>query len=300
MAISELMEKTLGIDVGYIDNIAKRNDLYTKYFIKKKNGGKREILQPSKELKVLQRWIVEHVVLKFPISDCSMAYSRGDSVKKNAEVHKRANYILHMDIKNFFPSITDETVRVLFERNDKIVKELKLSKEDIKLITDICLYRGHHLVIGSPASPHIANRIMYDFDCEMKCVASKMGIVYTRYADDLIFSSKKFIKNEFIVFVEELIIKNGFKVNKDKTFFMNKKGKRYITGVVLDNNTDKLGIGNKKYKELKRRIYNYLIKEEGDISYIQGYLSYVREINEDQYSQIKDIYQRYDSSHVLF
>ena len=90
MKLSERMAKGLGIDVGYIEAIAMQNNLYVKYYIKKKNGGKREILQPSKGLKVLQKWLLRNILNEFPISEYSYAYRKGDSVVKNADRHKNS------------------------------------------------------------------------------------------------------------------------------------------------------------------------------------------------------------------
>ena len=75
MSLVEQMSKSLGLDTLYIERIARRNDLYAKYRVKKKNGGTREIYHPSKELKVLQRWLAKNVFEAFPISDNSVAYS---------------------------------------------------------------------------------------------------------------------------------------------------------------------------------------------------------------------------------
>ena len=81
---------------------------------------------------------------------------------------------------------------------------------------------------------------------------------------------------------------------------MNKSNKRQITGVVMDNNKNRLSIGNKKYRLLKREMYNYFVKSEGDLGHIKGYLSYVRGINFEQYEQLEKIYKRYDKKNEVF
>lgn len=74
MNLLEQMNCDLGIDKQYIQYCAKRNNLYARYYIKKKNGGRREILQPSKELKALQYWLIRNIFNQFPISPYSAAY----------------------------------------------------------------------------------------------------------------------------------------------------------------------------------------------------------------------------------
>ena len=301
MSLIDKMGDSLGIDSNYIQICSKRNNLYAKYFIPKKGGGRREILQPSKELKVLQRWMVRNIFNEFPVSRFSRAYSRGDSVKKNAVLHKESNYICHTDIKNFFPSISRKTIQHFFKENSNKIRELELSNEDLELIMDICLYRGRNLVIGSVASPRIANIVMYEFDNELYEELSKIGsFIYTRYADDIVISSKKFIDDNVLNIIDIKMRKYGFSMNFDKTYFMNKGCKREITGVVIDNNCNKLTIGNKKYKEFQREIYNFLIKGRGNAGYIKGYLSYVKDISNEQYVQLERIYKKYDGKHLLF
>lgn len=301
MKLCEMMTRDLGIDPDYIMFCSKRNNLYAKYYIPKKNGGKREILQPSKELKVLQRWLVRNIFSYFPISEFSTAYSKGNSVRKNALLHQNSGYILHTDIKAFFPSIKREMLLDFFEKNKAIVDKIGLTAEDIQLILNICLYKGQYLVVGSVASPCIANIYMYEFDSSLYQKLSNIGkFNYTRYADDIIISSGKYIPKELIGLVENELSNLHLQLNDKKTYFMNKSNKRQITGVVMDNNKNRLSIGNKKYKLLKREMYNYFVKSEGDLGHIKGYLSYVRGINFEQYEQLERIYKRYDKKNEVF
>lgn len=301
MKLSEKIAKGIGIDASYIEIIATRNNLYAKYYVEKKNGGKREILQPSKELKVVQRWLLRNILIQFPVSQYSYAYNKGDSVRKNAVKHKNSNYLLHTDITDFFPSIKREMLVHYFEKNQRIVKKLGLTDEDIKLILDICLYRGEYLVVGSVASPRIANLVMYQFDIELMKKLDAIGqFYYTRYADDIVISSKYYINKEIISTVSCLMNEYGFEMNQKKTYYMNKKHKRQVTGVVIDNNKNIPTIGNTKYKMFERILYKYLVKGEGDLGYINGYLSYIREINVQQYNQLKNIYVKYDREGKIF
>lgn len=301
MSLSDRIANDIGIDASYVETISARNYLYAKYYIEKKSGGKREILQPSKELKVLQRWILKKILSYFPVSKYSYAYSKGDSVKKNASMHKESKYLLHTDISDFFPSITREMLKDYFMENRKIVNKLELSKEDIELILDICLYRGRYLVVGSVASPRIANMIMYGFDMKLKDELDKSAsFVYTRYADDIVISSKHYIDGAVVDTVAKQMDEYGFQMNRKKTYFMNRKCKRQVTGVVIDNNRNKLSVGNEKYKMIERQIYQYLIKGEGNPEYITGYLAYIKQLNKKQFDQIRRIYIKYDKSGKLF
>ena len=300
MALIELISKDLNIDVGYLNNIAKRNDLYKKFYIPH-NTKKRKILQPTKELKVVQYWMCKKFFCDFPKSEFSRAYDKGCSIQKNAKVHANNNYILHMDIKNFFPSIDREMVKKLFDNNQDIVRKWELDERDIDFILNIVLYRGNNLVIGSVASPLISNLVMLDFDNKIYSILKKEGdFTYTRYADDIVVSSQHFIPSKLITDIETVIKEYGFYPNKNKTYFMNKSSRRQVTGVVIDNNTNCVTIGTSRYKEIKSYLYKFLVKKEGNINQLQGYLAFVRDVNEKQYEQLKNIYSRYDKNKQLF
>lgn len=292
--ILELMSKDLNLDEEFILKISKKNTAYKKYRIPKK-GGQRIIYHPSKELKLLQYWLVKRVFSKFPISKYSTAYSKGNSIKKNALIHKNSNYILHLDITSFFESISHYHLDRLLKKIDGI------NTTDIDLIKKIVFYRGQYLVVGSVASPIISNCVMYDIDEEItnKCIKGT-NLIYTRYADDIIISSKEYIDENIIKDIENILNENKFVLNCKKTYFMNKKSKRAVTGVVIDNNNNSLSIGCKKYREVKREIYRFLIKGEGNKDKILGYLSYIKDINTKKYNDLKKVYKEYDKNNVLF
>ncbi|MBQ8298836.1 MAG: retron St85 family RNA-directed DNA polymerase [Clostridia bacterium] len=300
MNLLEQMNRDLGIDKQYIRNCAKRNNLYARYYIKKKNGGRREILQPSKELKVLQYWLINNFFNQFPISPYSSAYQKGCSIRKNADCHKYGKYILHTDIVHFFESITSKSMNSFFLRNKDILGDMHLTFDETRLILNLVLYKGAYLVVGSVASPMISNCFMYEFDMKLGEIITKRNMKYTRYADDIVISSDNYIDNSILDEIDILLNEYGFKRNIDKTYFMCKRKKREVTGLVIDNNDNSLSIGHKKYNQLKRDIYNYLIKKQGNCNQIKGKLAHLKNVNIDKYIAIKKIYSKYDKSHEIF
>lgn len=300
MNLLEQMNYDLGIDKQYIQYCGKRNNLYARYYIKKKNGGRREILQPSKELKALQYWLIRNIFNQFPISPYSAAYQKGCSIRKNGIYHQNGKYILHTDIVHFFESITRESMISFLQRNKNIINALQLSSEEINLILNLVLYKGQYLVVGSVASPTISNCVMYEFDMKLGELVEKLNMKYTRYADDIVISSDNYIDDSILNDIDSLLSEYDFKRNVSKTFFMCKRRKREITGIVIDNNDNSLSIGYKKYSQLKRDIYNYLIKKQGNCSQIKGKLAHLKNVNIDRYIAIKKTYSRYDKSNEIF
>lgn len=300
MNLLERMSTELGIDQKYIINCSKRNNLYAQYYIKKKNGKKRKILQPSKELKVLQYWIGKNIFEQFPISKYSMAYQKGCSIKRNAQYHKHGRYILHTDIISFFESIKRETLHSFFVRNKSIVDTLKLSPPEMDLIMDLVLYKGTNLVVGSVASPVISNCVMYDFDLRIAEIVEKKSMRYSRYADDIIISSNSYIDKSLLNNIDQLLEEYGFKRNINKTYFMSKHKRREVTGIIIDNNNNSLSLGRAKYIKLKHDIYEYLVKSIGDVNQIKGMLAYLQDVDCKRYVALKNTYIKYDKKGEIF
>jgi RNA-directed DNA polymerase len=285
MSLIKMMSSSLGIDETYIISVAsnsKRN--YSYYDIPKRDGTQRKVYHPSPVLKTLQYWLVNKIFNKCKVSNHSFAYSKGCSIKNNAEFHKDNNYILHMDIEKYFESITKSHIINMIHSNKAELEQFSLDESDIKLINSICLY-GTHLVIGSVCAPRISNCVMYNFDIELNELLAKYGhIKYTRYADDIIISSKNYLNYEIVDVVNNLLVKYNFKVNHSKTRFMSMANRRKITGLILDKN--RVSVGFKMHKEIKQMLYQKLIKNIGNSRVILGYLYFLKDIEPEYFNKI--------------
>ena len=256
---------------------------YKKYRIEKRNGkGFREIAQPSKELKFVQNTVINNFELfsSLPIHNAAKAYRKNLNIKDNAEAHKSNSYLLKMDFSNFFPSIRPSDLISHIEKFGKI--ELNnLDKQVVSKLFFYDKYRNSNLVlsIGAPTSPYISNTVMYDFDGLVEEFCKKNEIVYTRYADDLTFStSKKGVLFEIPEFIE-LALKDiaypKLSINVDKTVFLSKRNNRHITGLVVSNEGG-VSIGRKKKRYIKSLVYKFCKNEleKKEILYLQGYLAF--------------------------
>jgi len=293
------MSAELKLTKRQIDKIIGNGKSYKRYTIKKRDGGVRTIYHPSKDLKVLQRWLVEKIFIKYPVSEYSTAYEKGCSIAKNALSHAGNNFILHTDIEKFFESISTEFLKQYLLENDS---ELQLA--DIDLICRIVMFRGG-LTIGSVTSPCISNRIMYEFDKNIIERISKLdSFTYTRYADDILISSRKFIDKSILEIIDEELGEIGLSRNYEKTYFTSKQYKRQINGIVLDNNSKNLSYGTEKLNELKKEVYKFVINEgeynKKDRMRLLGKLAYLKSINEKQYFSLVNKYIKYPNGNKLF
>ena len=245
--------------------------LYRVYYIPKKdNTGNRMISAPSDELKDLQ-YLVLPKIKRLPIHKASAAYEKGCSTKKNAKRHSKRDYILHIDIKSFFPSIDQNVFNTTLKRF--------YNSEELDTLWSLCSYKGG-LPIGAPTSPYLCNRIMRKIDKKLNRLS--FSLRYTRYADDMIFSSKKYIDRTIINKVSDILAIYGFRINDSKTYFMSYR--REVTGIILTDQ-DKLSTGTSYKKELKKDIYNLLVRNVGRKDVVIGKLAYLRNI-EPQYAEV--------------
>lgn len=299
MTISEKISTDLNLDLNYVKKIISSSSYYYRDFkIDKKNGGKRNISQPSPELKTFQYWIVYNILNKLPVSDDACAYKKGDSIKKHAIKHCESNYILHSDIKKFFNFISFEHLLPILRENKQIFDCLHIELENsLNEIKGIC-FRNNSLCIGAVSSPAISNIIMYEFDKTISYYCKNKKYIYTRYADDIYISSKSYMDNSIVDFLENELKRNKFSINKKKTKFYSPKCRKKVTGVIITNN-HQISLGRKYRNQIKKMVYCKLIKGEGDYNQIMGYLSFLKNIEPKTYSNIICKYSKYCNGDII-
>lgn len=194
---------------------------YITHEIRKKDGSLRLIKEPDKYLKIEQTYI--HRLLINNNLNCVHGFREQRGIITNALCHIEAIWSWHVDIAGFFPSI-----------NYKLVKNL-LKKQNIPPHYGPLMVDNDELPQGSPASPKLANLAAYELDVRLMGLASKCGIVYTRYADDLTFSSNFSVDITKLSSVVIHIIQScGFKVKNTKTHLVLGRY-RSVTGILINN-----------------------------------------------------------------
>ena len=210
--------------LSYILFKKKIENCYRTFTIPKKSGGVREISAPDNQLYSIQEKLSKAIADNFnnTLNTQTIAHGfiKGKSIFTNASAHTQKRYIINVDIKDFFPSINFGRVRGFFLKNDKFL----LPNIVATTIAQLTCYKGV-LPQGAPTSPIISNLICSILDNRILKLAKKYHLYYTRYADDLTFSTNSNFntdKDNFLEELEEEIEKSGFTINKEKTHvFMN-------------------------------------------------------------------------------
>jgi RNA-directed DNA polymerase len=279
------MQESLGISEAQLHRLILRAPhSYKVYTIPKRSGGERTIAQPAKEIKFIQQWLIENIFQKLPIHECASAYKVGASIKKNADAHKSNSYVAKFDFKNFFTSIKSED---LVKHISKYLGN-DWGTEDIQDIARIsCIrFKGRKnlcLSIGAPSSPILSNTIMYNFDSEIFAWCVENGITYTRYADDLTFStSKKEISSNIELIIRSVIRRLDYPklyLNNKKTTHVSKKHQRRITGIII-NNEGNISLGRNRKREISALIHKFSlgILPEPEIFRLQGLLGFAKDV----------------------
>jgi len=160
------------------------------------------------------------VISDFPHAQ-NCGYVRGRNIRENAQFHVGAKHLLKADIEDYFPSISFERISTFFE-------SLGVNAGIARQLSNLLCIDGK-LPLGLPTSPIIANAISHLMDIDLNGLAEKYGAVYSRYADDLTFSSNDFLPWEDDI--SEVVERHGFALAPDKTRHSKRGQNHYVTGL---------------------------------------------------------------------
>jgi RNA-directed DNA polymerase len=294
---------------------------YQNHKQKKKNGKFREICAPQEDLKQLQREIADFLEEEFKdalSADHITGFLKGKSIKNNAKPHLGADWVINLDIKDFFPSIDSTLIMEVLEElkpkkgllasifsKNKITNFRKLTPEAIFNIVTL----QQRLPQGSPASPIISNivgvrtidKMFLDRIDEVKPRGYRAE--YTRYADDITISlhlevpynkpsltyERMKIEDMTKVLIDSSnhaskLLSWGFYINEEKTNIKHKSQRQSVTGIVVNNGIP--GISKKKRNKIRAILHSLKISNKEIDENLFGLLEFIREINPKQYSQL--------------
>ena len=212
--------------------------------------------------------------------------------------HAGRPYLLNVDLTDFFHAVTRERVVEIFQG-----KPFQFKRDLPDMLADLVTYQGR-LPMGTPTSPVLSNFACRELDETLTAYAEDMLWVYTRYADDMSFSSNKPIDADKVDSVRDIIKKAGFEVNERKVKVYGPEDDKIVTGLLV---TDKVTLAPEylpKLDEDIRQLQNVLLiqNEQGQLSTrwveqfkknIMGRLNFagfVLKRNDENYMELKDAY----------
>jgi len=297
--IADKMTADLRLVPGYVRRVARSAEYrYKTYNIPKKRDPKtwRTINHPARELKLLQRWIVKNVIELLPVHRAAVAYRKHASIAKNARLHQHNNYLLKVDFIDFFPSLTGVDVIHVLHTNSSVLAGVASGPRDLDLVRKL-VCKGDRLTIGAPSSPALSNAIMFGFDTVWYERCRAMGVTYSRYVDDLYFSTNQ--RNVLSPLLEKLREELRRQrhptliINEQKTVFTSRKRRKIVTGLVVTPDGS-LSLGRQKIRHLRSLVFRSF---QGEMSpemekYLKGMLAYARSIEPDLIDRLREKFQK--------
>jgi RNA-directed DNA polymerase len=268
---------------------------YVRFTVPKKSGGTRTLSAPHRTLAAAQRWIFDNILRRLPVEPPAHGFQPGRGIFTNAQLHVRRAVVVNLDLQDFFPSITFPRVRSVFQRlgYSPAVSTIfaLLCTECPRQIVD---YAGqtYHVAVGprglpqgACTSPALSNQVARRLDRRLRGLADKLGLTYTRYADDLTFSAAGEEDNRIgylMARVRHIAEDEGFTVNDKKSRVLRRNSAQVVTGLVVNERP------SPRRREIRRlRAILHRARTEGlerqnregrpnFVAWLQGKIAYVR------------------------
>lgn len=270
--------------------IKKPENSYIQFEIPKRSGGVRQICAPDDDLKAIQKVLANKLLRhrneywkeRGITPNISHAFEPKKGIITNAYIHRNKRFVLNIDLKDFFDSIHFGRVQGYFQKNENWM----FSYEAATVIAQLCCYQGK-LPQGAPTSPIISNLICEILDFRLLQIAKRHMADYTRYADDLTFSSndKNFLINfkKFYDSINRQIVSSGFAINEKKTRLQYRDSRQSVTGLIVNK---KINVNHNYYKQTRAMAMSlyrngefYINGELGSIEQLEGRFAFINQVD---------------------
>ena len=318
--------KTLSYNIYIIDKNNTTTKKYSEFSIPKKSGGTRVILAPNQNLKFIQSHfskilyscIDEINKEKGVTGSLSFGYRKRSSIFDNAKVHRKKKFVFNIDLKNYFDAINFGRVRGFFIKN----KNFCLDENVATVIAQIACH-NNTLPQGSPVSPVISNLIGHILDIRLSKIASDCGCSYSRYCDDITFSTNKKVFPKKLAYSDtgntwhpsklliNIISRSGFEINLQKVRMSTFYSQQRVTGLTVNEKVNTTRI----YRDNVRALVHTLctkgdfefrgdfLKEktttESKLNSLQGMLNYISRIEYQELRSDQKNKRSYPNVHKL-
>ena len=264
--LNELKTEDLGTDaypfelkqLNFYCNPNNTQGRYAEFDIPKKSGGVRHISAPRRGLMSLLTYAKMVLEAYYTPDSAAMGFTAGRSIVTNAQCHVNQNYVLKLDLKDFFPSVHQARIWKRLQ-----LKPFCFSQDIANVIAGLCCMKvleqdgtsKYVLPQGAPTSPLLTNAICESMDKKLRGLARRFGLNYSRYADDITFSSKHNVyaaNGDFWKELKRIIAEQHFEINEKKTRLQKIGKHQEVTGLVV---SDRVNVSRKYVRELRSILY---------------------------------------------
>ncbi|WP_146215748.1 reverse transcriptase family protein [Cryobacterium arcticum] len=306
---------TTGVEYGYLRHVIQRNaPAYKAIRIPKNTGGYRDLLSPTDSLKHVQRWILHEILDTVPRHINNFAYFRDVTARECAIRHAGATWMIKTDLHQYFPSISEKLVYEVFQG---LGYSRLLSFELARLCTwnklgrlapTGAVPRSHgsvrslpyppaplgFLPQGAPTSGALANAATRRLDDALSDFAIANHLIYTRYSDDMTFSSpsafSRTVASEFVVQIRKIVTASGLALHSQKTKVIPPGARKIVLGMLITPG----GVGILPEQRRTIDLYVHAVSTYGPVDYaarrgfdsvfsfinhVEGWLAYLSHID---------------------
>lgn len=290
---------------------------YRYRWIEKPSGGRRLLEIPKPRLKQIQRRILDEIVSRIPAHSAAHAYRTDRSILTYVSPHTSQSLILHIDLREFFPSVHSSRIHAIF-------RTAGYPERVAALLTGLCTtstpshvldqglrrvqheeswhrHRSPHLPQGAPTSPGLANLCAYRLDTRLHGLARVISGQYTRYADDLVFSGGDNLRSSvgrLRILINAIVLDEGFEIRHRKTCVMVRETRQQISGIRINHHPN---IPRETFDALKSILHN--CRRFGPVSqnraghphfreHLQGRLAYWSSICPERVAKLQRIFDQ--------
>lgn len=294
---------------------------YRKFTIPKKSGGVRDITAPRKHT-YMQMLHYVNVMLQsiYEPSAHTMGFVNGKCIVDNATPHIGKPYVYNIDLKDFFPSIEQRRICRRLQ-----VFPFNFSKDIAYIFAGLCCMRvpgenGEHKYVlpqGSPASPTLTNLTCDKLDFLLGGLARRFRVTYTRYADDITFSSSHNVfqkSSDFCIELNRIITDQNFTVNPKKTRLCRLGSRQEVTGLIVSQTKvnvprqyirdlrsilfiwDKYGTSVANARLAKYNSEKYAVRKGKNVeNVVYGKLQFLKMVKGESDSTYMTLYKKFES-----
>lgn len=265
----EDLATALGVSVSKLRSYSvhrprERVTHYVQFALPKRRGGERLISAPKRGLKQLQRRLLSELVAKLPVSSAAHGFVKTRSIRTAAAPHEKPALLLRFDLEEFFPSITYARLRgylIAMGYGYPVAAALAVLMTEAERQPVVIDEQTYYVPVGprvlaqgAPTSPGLANAICLRLDRRLGGLAKKEGLAFTRYADDLSFSTRdpSFAVPRFLGNLRRIVEDEGFRLNRAKTKVMRPSKAQVVTGVTVN---ETLGLSRTERRRIRAMIH---------------------------------------------
>ncbi|MFX4298508.1 reverse transcriptase family protein [Pseudosulfitobacter pseudonitzschiae] len=263
----EAIATMFGYNPGFVWFILTKTDRHYRTFSIPKGKGERQITAPRVALKLIQRWLNFHWSAAWVPPDCVHGFVSGRSHITAATEHCNAKWIVSADIKDFFPSVKTARVR-------QALAELGYTNMDSLALLGKLVCLNGALTQGAPTSPLLSNIVLGQLDRNLTALAAELNLVFTRYADDIVFSGKGAMPEGIDKKIKAIIEQDGWTVAEKKFEIAKAPSRLKVHGLLVHGGKVRLTKGYRNRLRAFRHVLSNGKASEKDVPKLSGHVAY--------------------------